>query len=344
MMFGCHRIQWCYTRQLLLPTGCLKDSKHRTHLGIKDGTATMSSLREASSDFSPEESAYQDKTAKPTLVSSFWKSTFAENVNQVKPYRSRVSNVKCLQPPKPDLDGCKQLCGLVNKAGWMCFNVPPNCCTTFQQARCVHQAAPHLNNTWSDTLSLENENRCRLLLEPNLKLYEKSSQGKLASILVTLCCVGGEPAFLFTLRSSQLKGRHKGDVSFAGGKSDPADKDVVATAVREAREEIGVTVTTDQVWGVLKPLTDKAGTKVAPVLAYIGPIEKLCFKPNPGEVEEIFTLSLSHLCHPRNRGYTHFRMGDKYSHTLPVFRNGKHKVWGLTAVALSQTLKMITPS
>ncbi|KAM4627953.1 mitochondrial coenzyme A diphosphatase NUDT8 [Polymixia lowei] len=230
--------------------------------------------------------------------------------------------------------------------------IPP-CSFSMPQTRTFHRAAPHKETVLRDCVSLENEERCRQILGPNLKLYEGGKgrrgmaqtqgkgQGRWAAVLVSLCSVEGEPAFLFTLRSSTLKGRHKGDVSFAGGKSDPSDKDVVDTALREAREELGVTVATEKVWGVLKPLRDMSGMMIAPVLANLGPIEALSFKPNPAEVEEVFTVSLSHLCNPTNRGYTHFRTGDKYGYTLPVFRNGKHRVWGLTAVALDHTLKLI---
>ncbi|KAJ0063381.1 hypothetical protein NL108_002641 [Boleophthalmus pectinirostris] len=229
---------------------------------------------------------------------------------------------------------------------------PYKCHQTRQVHKTVSQV-PREDSAWRECLSSMNEQRCRQILEPNMKLYEveKVRRGpslglgkkpaRWASVLVSLCSVEDEPALLFTLRSSTLQGRHKGDVSFAGGKSDPSDKDVVATALREAREELGINVGTEQVWGVLKPLREMTGMMVAPVLANLGPLEELSFKPNPGEVEEIFTLSLAHLCNPVNRGYTHFRTGDKYGYTLPVFRNGKHRVWGLTAVALDCTLKII---
>lgn len=98
-----------------------------------------------------------------------------------------------------------------------------------QQIRTINQAAPCVVDAWRDCLSPENENRCRQILGPNLKLYEVekvkkgasqsqgTNQGRWASILVSLCSVEGEPVFLFTLRSSTLKGRHKGDVRLVAG-------------------------------------------------------------------------------------------------------------------------------
>uniref|UniRef100_A0A8C6U440 Nudix (nucleoside diphosphate linked moiety X)-type motif 8 n=1 Tax=Neogobius melanostomus TaxID=47308 RepID=A0A8C6U440_9GOBI len=136
-------------------------------------------------------------------------------------------------------------------------------------------------------LSSGNEQRCRR----GLSLGKK--QARWASVLVSLCSMEDEPAFLFTLRSSTLKGRHKGDVSFAGGKSDPSDKDVVATALREAWEELGINVGAEQVWGVLKPIFLQTGMMVAPVLANLGPLEELSFKPNPGEVRHSHFICLN---------------------------------------------------
>ncbi|XP_075785209.1 mitochondrial coenzyme A diphosphatase NUDT8 isoform X2 [Pelodiscus sinensis] len=165
-------------------------------------------------------------------------------------------------------------------------------------------------------LSQENERRCRGLLEASTRRYRQEALA--AAVLVTLCSVGGYPALLYTLRSSTLTGHHKGDVSFPGGKRDSSDQDVIATALRETQEELGLRLEAESVWGVMRPI--------------------------PSGVEDVFTIPLSHLLQAQNQGYTHFRHQGRYSHTLPVFLNGRYRVWGLTAIITDLTLELLAPS
>ncbi|XP_036858316.1 mitochondrial coenzyme A diphosphatase NUDT8 isoform X5 [Manis javanica] len=166
-----------------------------------------------------------------------------------------------------------------------------------------------------DCLSAEGERRCRRLLAgATARLRARPAA---AAVLVPLCSVRGVPALLYTLRSSRLVGRHKGEVSFPGGKCDPADQDVVHTALRETREELGLAVPEEHVWGVLRPVQD--------------------------QVDEVFALPLAHLLQAQNQGYTHFCQGGHFRYTLPVFLHGPHRVWGLTAIITEFTLQLLAP-
>ncbi|KAF4009984.1 hypothetical protein G4228_001317 [Cervus hanglu yarkandensis] len=192
-----------------------------------------------------------------------------------------------------------------------------------------------------DCLSAEGEQRCRRLLAgATARLRARPAA---AAVLVPLCSVRGVPALLYTLRSSRLAGRHKGDVSFPGGKCDPADRDVVHTALRETQEELGLAVPEERVWGVLRPVHDREKATVVPVLAGVGPLDPESLRPNPEEVDEVFALPLSHLLQEQNQGYTHFCRGGHFQYTLPVFLHGPHRVWGLTAVITEFTLKLLAP-
>ncbi|XP_043308556.1 nucleoside diphosphate-linked moiety X motif 8 isoform X4 [Cervus elaphus] len=178
-----------------------------------------------------------------------------------------------------------------------------------------------------DCLSAEGEQRCRRLLAgATARLRARPAA---AAVLVPLCSVRGVPALLYTLRSSRLAGRHKGDVSFPGGKCDPADRDVVHTALRETQEELGLAVPEERVWGVLRPVHDREKATVVPVLAGVGPLDPESLRPNPEEEQ--------------NQGYTHFCRGGHFQYTLPVFLHGPHRVWGLTAVITEFTLKLLAP-
>ncbi|XP_037695077.1 nucleoside diphosphate-linked moiety X motif 8 [Choloepus didactylus] len=192
-----------------------------------------------------------------------------------------------------------------------------------------------------DGLSAEDEQRCRRLLADATARYR--TRPAAAAVLVPLCLVRGVPALLYTLRSSRLAGKHKGDVSFPGGKCDPADHDVVHTALRETWEELGLAVPEEQVWGILRPLQDREKATVVPVLANVGPLDPQGLRPNPEEVDEVFVLPLAHLLQAQNQGYTNFCVGGRFSYTLPVFLHGPHRVWGLTAVVTELALQLLTP-
>ncbi|XP_032009563.1 mitochondrial coenzyme A diphosphatase NUDT8 [Hylobates moloch] len=192
-----------------------------------------------------------------------------------------------------------------------------------------------------DCLSAEGELRCRRLLAgATARLRARPAS---AAVLVPLCSVRGVPALLYTLRSSRLTGRHKGDVSFPGGKCDPADQDVVHTALRETREELGLAVPEEHVWGLLRPVYDPKKATVVPVLAGVGPLDPQSLRPNSEEVDEVFALPLAHLLQTKNQGYTHFCQGGHFRYTLPVFLHGPHRVWGLTAVITEFALQLLAP-
>ncbi|XP_055987742.1 mitochondrial coenzyme A diphosphatase NUDT8 isoform X2 [Sorex fumeus] len=166
-----------------------------------------------------------------------------------------------------------------------------------------------------DCLSADSEQRCRrLLAEATARLRCRPAA---AAVLVPLCLVSGVPALLYTLRSSRLSGKHRGDVSFPGGKCDPTDQDVIETALRETREELGLVVPEEHVWGTLRPVHDP--------------------------VDEVFVLPLTHLLQAENQGYTHFCKEGRFSYTLPVFLHGPHRVWGLTAIITEYTLQLLAP-
>ncbi|GAB1301979.1 Mitochondrial coenzyme A diphosphatase NUDT8 [Apodemus speciosus] len=219
-----------------------------------------------------------------------------------------------------------------------------------------------------DCLSAEDEQRCRQLLARTTARLR--SRPAAAAVLVPLCLVRGVPALLYTLRSSRLVGRHKGEVrtlpltvdwreairgypslaspsaeieNTRGGKCDPDDQDVIHTALRETQEELGLEVSKEHVWGVLQPVYDREKATIVPVLASVGPLDLQSLRPNPEEVDDVFELSLAHLLQTQNHGYTHFCKGGHFSYTLPVFLHGPHRVWGLTAVITEFTLKLLAP-
>ena len=143
----------------------------------------------------------------------------------------------------------------------------------------------------------------------------------------------GELHLILTRRADNPQDPHSGQISFPGGQRDTDDSSFTITALRETCEEVGICggIT---IWGSLSPVyIPPSHYRVYP---YIGtlPVRPDCH-PNPVEVAEVFTLALDDLLDDAHkRSEDHEYRGAQV--TVPFYDVKGHKVWGATAVILSE--------
>jgi 8-oxo-dGTP pyrophosphatase MutT (NUDIX family) len=144
-----------------------------------------------------------------------------------------------------------------------------------------------------------------------------------------------DPGLIFTERRADLR-RHAGEISFPGGRRDPEDADLAATALREAHEEIALDPTAVELRGALPAVsTFVTNYVVHPFVGYIPHPRELSLQPNPGEVETLLTFSLELL----REGYEMRRLIRRGVpiHT-PTYEVEGHLIWGATARILADLL------
>lgn len=117
-----------------------------------------------------------------------------------------------------------------------------------------------------------------------------------ASVLIAVV-LRDDPTILLTQRTEHLTD-HAGQISFPGGRAESYDRDAVATALREAHEEIGMLPQEVDVLGSLPTFTTGTGFIVTPVVGLVKPGFTLVI--DPCEVAEAFEVPLSYLMSPEN--------------------------------------------
>jgi len=159
--------------------------------------------------------------------------------------------------------------------------------------------------------------------------------GAPAAVLIPIVA-SPEASLLFTVRSDDLR-RHSGEISFPGGARHDEDADLLATALRETEEELGIAPGSFDVVGRMGPqLSHVSGYAVVPFVGLLAELPEL--RPNPMEVAEVLEVPLATLLEVE-RLVARTWQGATY-HTYE-YATGGHTVWGLTGRILHELLETI---
>ena len=136
-----------------------------------------------------------------------------------------------------------------------------------------------------------------------------------------------EPTVLLTQRAQHLP-HHPGQVSFPGGKIDQGDASPLASALREAEEEIGLNRSFVEPIGYLDLYMTTLGYRIVPVIACVRPGFSLTL--NKSEVDATFEVPLEYLMDQSNV-QRHARDWQGMTRHYYAITFGERYIWGVTA-------------
>ena len=149
-----------------------------------------------------------------------------------------------------------------------------------------------------------------------------------AAVLVPVIQRGKHVCLGYTLRPDDMP-THPGQISFPGGRHDPGDKDLTATALREINEELGVAVKDIEVIGKIDDVPTPVGFVITPVVGWLR--NPAVFSIDEREVAEYFEVDVKELSSPGNFKHRGQRQIAGVSYPVPEFHVDGRLIWGATA-------------
>ncbi|HEY6157211.1 MAG TPA: CoA pyrophosphatase [Gemmatimonadales bacterium] len=161
---------------------------------------------------------------------------------------------------------------------------------------------------------------------------------------VSLVLVDGPAGaeILMIKRAERAGDPWSGQIAFPGGRQDPEDRDLLATAVRETREETGVDLAAAERLGVLEDLVPRTVT-LPPVIVrpFVFAVPRRPALTTNMEVQRAFWVALARLSEPAVQSQLTITLRDGMR-TFPAYRLGDDIVWGMTERILTPFVHMIS--
>ena len=160
------------------------------------------------------------------------------------------------------------------------------------------------------------------------------STAKPSGVLILLYPFREDICFVL-MRRPDYTGVHSGQISLPGGKFEKHDRDLIATAIREAKEEVGIKPSAINIIGILTPLyIPPSNYIVTPVIGWSN--QRPEFMADSREVDEIIEVSLTDFLNDHHMKTKRIRLFMGLSANFPCYYIDRNIIWGATAMILSE--------
>ena len=157
-----------------------------------------------------------------------------------------------------------------------------------------------------------------------------------AGVMILLYPFRDEANLVF-IKRNEYEGHHSGQVSFPGGAFETEDRTILHTALRETREELGMSDEIEVLGTLSQVHIPVSNFLVYPVVGWTN--SRPDFEPDPTEVQYLIESPVGALLDPSNReSETIFKHGKEI--VTPYYKIGEEKIWGATAMILSEFLQL----
>lgn len=171
-------------------------------------------------------------------------------------------------------------------------------------------------------------------------LLEVPKDAKKAAVMMLLYPDQNDRINFCLIQRTTYDGKHSGQISFPGGKKEDGDRDFWATALRESQEEVGVDPASIQL------ITDLSTTYIPPSNFYVYPYlaytdKQPDFVAEEGEVDHVIEVPITDLLGEAAMQEGPITASYASKVVVPMFVFGEYRVWGATAMILSEAREII---